>query len=177
MCLFANHCSSNAHIMVLPKLIFVLLCSWFISPLAHRWRFAVAPLHGFVKDLVIALIAEVLNTLLFCLKCSVKCYTTLKMKRNHPFAFSLWLTDLGGAHCHKWIFCVSIYVVARRDTFHILLCLKCCATGQAYINTKHVNFLFINECGTCKNNICGHSFFWSGTCEFTNIISVTKKSL
>jgi len=27
--------------------------------------------------------------------------------------------------------------------------------------------LLINGCDTCKNNIHGYSFFWSGTCEFT----------
>ena len=35
--------------------------------------------------------------------------------------------------------------------------------------------LLSNGCGTCKNNIRGHSFFWSGTREFTNIIIVLKK--
>jgi len=52
---------------------------------------AVEPLHGFVqKDLVIGLIAaKVFNTLSFCLKCSVKCWTTLKAKCNRPFTFSL----------------------------------------------------------------------------------------
>ena len=64
-----------------------------LSPLPHRWQFAVAPLHGSVEDLVIALIAEVLNSLLFCLKHSVKCQTTLKTKHSCPFAFSLWLIN------------------------------------------------------------------------------------
>ena len=49
------------------------LCSWFLSPLPHRWRFMVAPLHGFVEDLVIALIAEVFNSLSFSSKRSLKC--------------------------------------------------------------------------------------------------------
>ena len=40
MCLFANHSSSNAHIMVLPKLTFVLLFSPLLSPLPRKWRFA-----------------------------------------------------------------------------------------------------------------------------------------
>ena len=48
------------------------LCSFFsfflLSPLPHRWRFVVAPLHGFMGDLVIA---EVFNTLSFCLNHSV----------------------------------------------------------------------------------------------------------
>ena len=38
-----------------------------------------------------------------------------------------------------------------------------------------MNFSLIDGCGTCENNICGCSFFWSGTYEFTNIIIVTKK--
>ena len=42
MCLFANHSSSNACIMVLLKLVFVLLCTQFLSPLPCRWWFAVS---------------------------------------------------------------------------------------------------------------------------------------
>jgi len=49
------------------------LCSWFLCPLPHRWKFVVASLHGFVEDLVIALIAEVFNLLSFSLKRSLKC--------------------------------------------------------------------------------------------------------
>ena len=44
MCLFANRSSSSAHIMVLLKITFVLLCTPFLSPLARRWRFAVRAL-------------------------------------------------------------------------------------------------------------------------------------
>jgi len=69
------------------------LCSPFLSWLPRRWRFAVAPLRGFMETLVTAVIAEVLNTLSFCLKPSAKCQTTLKTKRNRPFTFSLWLID------------------------------------------------------------------------------------
>ena len=29
--------------------------------------------------------------------------------------------------------------------------------------------MLLNGCGTCKSNTFGHSFFWSDTCEFTNI--------
>jgi len=39
------------------------LCSPFLSPLPRRWRFVVAPLRGFMEDLVTAVIAEVFNTL------------------------------------------------------------------------------------------------------------------
>ena len=42
-----------ACIMVLPKLTSVLLCSTFLSPLLCKWRFAVAPLRGFMEDLFI----------------------------------------------------------------------------------------------------------------------------
>ena len=34
----------------------------------------------------------------------------------------------------------------------------------------------LNGCGTHENNTHGHSFFWSGACEFTNIIIITKKN-
>jgi len=44
MCLFANHSSSSAHIMILPKITFVLLCTPFLSPLARRWWFVVRAL-------------------------------------------------------------------------------------------------------------------------------------
>ena len=67
-CLFANCCSSNAHIMVLSKFTFVLLCSPFFPSLLCRWQFAVVPLHGFMEDLVTAVIAGVFNMLSFCLK-------------------------------------------------------------------------------------------------------------
>jgi len=92
--------------------------SWFLSPLPHRWRYVVAPLHGFVEDLVIVLIAEVFNSLSFYLKRSLKCFTTLKMKHNCPFAFSLWLIDPGGARCHKWIFSISIW---QQEEVHFML--------------------------------------------------------
>jgi len=65
MCLFTNRCSSNARIMVLPKLTFVLLYFPFSFPLPRRWRFAVAPLRGFMEDLVNAVNAEVFNALSF----------------------------------------------------------------------------------------------------------------
>jgi len=61
ICLFANGSSSNAYIMVLPKLTFVLL-SFF------HYHVAVTPLHGFMEELVTAVIAEVFITLSFCLK-------------------------------------------------------------------------------------------------------------
>ena len=96
MCLFANCCSSNVCIMIIAKFTFALLCSWFLSPLLCRWQFAVAPFHGFVEHLIIVLIAEVFNTLYFCLKCSVECRTALKRNHNCPFVFSLWLIDPRG---------------------------------------------------------------------------------
>ena len=65
MCLYANY---NAHIMVLPKLMFILLCSPFLSPLLHRRKYAIAPLYGFMDGLVTAVVAEVFIVLLkmFC---------------------------------------------------------------------------------------------------------------
>ena len=38
-----------------------------------------------------------------------------------------------------------------------------------------MNFSLIDGCGTHEIKNRDHSFFWSGTCEFTNIIIVTKK--
>ena len=32
-----------------------------------------------------------------------------------------------------------------------------------------MNFSLINGCGTCEKNNHSRSFFWSGTCEFTNL--------
>ena len=110
MCLFANRCSWNAHIMVPPK---SYLCSPFLSSLPCRWRFAVALLCGFMEDLKTAVIAEVFNTLSFCLKCSVK-WTTLKTKRNHPFAFSLWLIDPVGVRTVMSGFSVFPYSGKKR---------------------------------------------------------------
>ena len=62
--LFANRSSSNACIMVLPKLTFVL--HFFL-----HYRIGGVPRHGFMEDLVNAVIAEVFLVLSFCLKPSV----------------------------------------------------------------------------------------------------------
>jgi len=91
------------------------LSSPFLSPLLHWWQYALALLHGFMEDLVTAVIAEVFNTLSLC---STKCWTAMKMKRNCPFAFSLWswgrtLSQVNILQCH----------MVARDTFHALLCL------------------------------------------------------
>ena len=37
-----------------------------------------------------------------------------------------------------------------------------------------MDFSLIDWCGTHENKLCGHSFFWSDTYEFTNILIVTK---
>jgi len=58
------------------------LCSPFLSPLLCRWQVVVALLHGFMKDLVTAVITEEFITPSFCWKSSVKCWSTLKMKHN-----------------------------------------------------------------------------------------------
>ena len=55
------------------------LCSPLLSPLLHRWWFAVVLLHGFMEDLISAVIAEVFIMLSFCSQDSVK-KTTLKIK-------------------------------------------------------------------------------------------------
>jgi len=59
------------------------------------------------------------------------------------------------------------------SSLSIMLCNK--GSIHEYKAYWHMNFSLINGCGTHKNNICGHSFFWSGTSEFTNIIIATKK--
>ena len=94
---FQNSYSSNACIMVLPKLTFVLLYSPFSFP---SLRFVLAPLCDFMEDLITVVIVEVFNMLSFCLNNSIKCLTTLKTKHNCP---SLWLIDSKGARCHEWI--------------------------------------------------------------------------
>ena len=35
-----------------------------------------------------------------------------------------------------------------------------------------MNFSLINKCGTLKNDVCGHSFFWSGTIVSLPIIII-----
>jgi len=117
MCLFANRCSSNACIMVLSKFTFVPLCSPFLSPLLQRWRFAVTPLCGFLEDLVTAVIAEVFNTLSFGLNQSVNCWTTLKM----PFCLYT-VTNRFWERTLSRVDCPYFQIMARRDTFHALLC-------------------------------------------------------
>jgi len=68
MCLFANRSSSSAHIIVLPKITFVLLCTPFLSPLARRWRFAVCALWLRCATRVSAEPAGALQTLFFAWK-------------------------------------------------------------------------------------------------------------
>jgi len=38
------------------------------------------------------------------------------------------------------------------------------------------NLLLINGCGTHENNICGHSLFLSGVCEYTKYYNCYLKS-
>ena len=64
-CLFTNRSSSNACIMVLPKLTFVLLCTPFSSPLPHKWRFAVCMFWLWCKTWTAAMLAGVLLMLFF----------------------------------------------------------------------------------------------------------------
>ena len=45
----------------------------FLHYCVRRWQFAIAPLRGFMEDLVTAVIAEVLNMLSFSLNRSVNC--------------------------------------------------------------------------------------------------------
>ena len=73
----------------------------------------VAPLHGFMEDLVIAVIAEVFNMLSFCFKHSVKYWTTLKTKRNRPLPFTV--TNRSWAHELSQV--TYFHIAARRDTF------------------------------------------------------------
>ena len=56
----------------------------------------VAPLHSFAEDLVIALIAEVFNSLSFTLKHSLKCQTTLKTSLIALSPFHCDQSILGG---------------------------------------------------------------------------------
>ena len=68
MCLFANRSSSSAHIMVLPKLTFALLCTPFLSSLARRWQFAVRVLLLRCETRVTTELAGVLLKLFFAWK-------------------------------------------------------------------------------------------------------------
>jgi len=59
---FLHHGSTKAY-----------LCSPFLSPPPHMRQFVVAPLHGFMEDLVTTMIAEVFNTLSFGLNRFINC--------------------------------------------------------------------------------------------------------
>ena len=154
----------------LPLFSFVL---HFLSPLPRRWRFAVAPLCGFMEDLVTPVITEVFNKLSSCLNCSENYWATLNMKRNRSFAFSLWLINPGGAHCHEWIFRIAKKRYFSCSPLSIALCNG--ASMRKYKAYRHMNFSLINVCGTRENNIHGHSFTWSGACEFTKYYNFYKK--
>ena len=144
------------------------LCSPFLSRLPSRWQFAVAPLCGFMEDSVTAVIVEVFNMLSFCLKCSVK--FRQHWKRSIivflPFRCDWSIRGLALSRVNFPYF----HIVARKD---YTLCNG--ASISKYKAYWHMNLSLINRYGTSENNIHGHSFFWSGTCEFTNIIIVTKK--
>ena len=118
---------------------------------------------------------EVFKLLFFCLKSSVKCYSTLKMKRYHPFTMT---NQSWGAHAVTNEFSVFQFSGKRRYfscfPFSMTLCSK--VTIRKYKAYWHMNFSLINACGTRKNNIRSHSFCLSDTCEFTIIIIVAKKS-
>ena len=125
---FANCSSFNAHIMVLPNFYFVFLFSLFLSPLPHKWRFAVAPLHSFMEELVSAVIAEVCITLSILLLKTF--WITLKTKCINLLPFHCDSSMIGVHANHESI--IHFSIVARRDTFHTFLCLECPVTGQAY---------------------------------------------
>jgi len=167
MCIFANRCSCNARIIVLPKLTFVLLCSPFSFPLLHWWRFAVVPLRSFMEDLATAVIAEEFNTLSFCLNRSVKCLTALKMKRNHPFT----VTNRSWGHALSRV--ISMFPCSAKKRYFSCSPLSIALTNGANIREYkaywHMSLSLINGCGTRENKIHSHSFFWSGACdhEFT----------
>jgi len=88
--------------------------------------------------------------------------------------YEVSLIDPKSTRCHKWIF----HIGARRDTFHILICLYIALCNGAsickYKAYWHMSLSLINGCGTRKNNICGHSFEVA-LVSSPNIIIVTKK--
>ena len=155
--------------MVLPKLTFVLLCAPFFSLLPRWWWFAVALCCGF------SMIAEMFIMLSFCLKHTEN--FRLHWKQS-AIVLLLWFIDRRGVCCHAWICCISIYVVARRDfsCYSLSLTTWNGANIQEYEAHWHMNFSFINGCGTHKNNIHNHSLFWSGAYELRNVIIATKIS-
>ena len=72
LCLFTNRSSSNACIMILPKLTFVLLCALFLSSLPCRWQFVVRPL--WIQYISVGLASHII----LCLECYLKCLKSWK---------------------------------------------------------------------------------------------------
>jgi len=140
-CLFAHCSSSNACIMVLPKLTFVLLCSPFLLPLPHRWWFVVGALWLRFETRVSTVLVGVLLTL-FCtwnvtrsVRSSWKWSIVVHHNQvTHPlFQLITWvcLNDQTFHIFHNgWI--------DHRDTFHAFVRLWSCVMGWKSVNMKHI---------------------------------------
>ena len=89
--------------------------------------------------------------------------------------------NLNATSVHSFICCTEQSAKLKIITSKFI-CIKTLNFQLANISTYTVYHMwiqsllvYVNGCGTSENNIRGHYFFWSGTCEFTNIIIVTKK--
>ena len=78
MCLFTNHSSSNACIVVLSKLTLVFLCAPFLSLLPHRWWFTIHALWLHCKTWENAELAVALLTLYIAWNIAWKFWSTLQ---------------------------------------------------------------------------------------------------
>jgi len=104
MCLFVNAADP---MLTSYGSIKAYLYSPFRSPLL--WQFLVAPLHGFIEDLVTAVIAEVFILLLKTFRKMLR--KTLDNTENEvqlSFCLLLRLVNHRGVHCHEGIFCALL---------------------------------------------------------------------
>ena len=97
------------------------------------------------------------------------------MKHNHPFAFYCNSSIVGAQTVMSES---SIYPYSGKKRYFSCSSLSITLCNGVSIHEYkaywYMNFSLIYGCGTSEYNISSHSFFWSGACEFTSIITVTK---
>jgi len=111
MCLFANCSSSNAHIMVLPKLTFVLLCTPFSYPLSRRLWFSLCALWLQCETWTSAALAGGIPYVILCLDIypkslkwlETKCSDTVEWLGSTP---TFWSITGHGVCLDDWIFLI-----------------------------------------------------------------------
>ena len=107
--------------------------------------------------------------------CKVHCHVATD---GSLFRLAHWkLKDNKHKKCkEKFLQSIGIIAIKSSETRPVIY--TCRSSSRQYIGIYwHMNFSLINGCGNIENNIHGHSFVWSSTCEFTKFnVSILQKS-